>query len=60
MACMSVTHHNLAGDNMASPRDFYRYTNSQRKDSRGIPYLEKKNGSGIAQSYFEKSKRVGR
>ena len=29
---------------------------SQRKDTQGIPHLKKKNGSGIAQSDFEKKK----
>ena len=31
-----------------------RYINSQRKDTQGIPFLKKKNGSGIAQSDFDK------
>ena len=46
---------NLVGDIKANPRDFYRYINSQRKDTQGIPPLKKKNGSGIAQSDFEKA-----
>ena len=46
---------NLVGDVKANPRDFYRYINSQRKDSQGIPPLKKKNGSGIAQSDFEEA-----
>ena len=46
---------NLVGDVKANPRDFYRYINSQRKDTQGIPPLKKKNGSGIAQSDFEKA-----
>ena len=34
---------NLVGDVMANPRDFYRYINSQRKDTQGILPLKKKN-----------------
>ena len=41
---------NLVGDVKANPRDFYRYINSQKKDTQGIPTLKKRNGSGIAQS----------
>ena len=53
---MTCTHvNNLVGDVKANPRDFYRYINSQRKDTQGIPPLKKKNGSGIAQSDFEKA-----
>ena len=33
---------NLVGDVKANPRDFYRYINSQRKDTQGIPPLKKK------------------
>ena len=32
---------NLVGDVKANPRDFYRYINSQKKNSQGIPPLEK-------------------
>ena len=32
---------NLVGDVKANPRDFYRYINSQRKDTQGIPPLKK-------------------
>ena len=32
---------NLVGDVKANPRDFYRYINSQKKDTQGIPPLEK-------------------
>ena len=47
---------NLVGDVKAkNPRDFYRYINSQKKDTQGIPSLKKRNGSGIAQSEFEKA-----
>ena len=44
---------NLVGDVKANPRDFYRYINSQKKDTQGIPPLKKWNGSGVAQSEFE-------
>ena len=46
---------NLVGDVEANPRDFYRYINSQKKDTQGIPPLKKRNGSRIAQSEFEKA-----
>ena len=39
----------------ANPRDFYRYINSQRKDTQGIPPLKKRQGGGLAQSEFEKA-----
>ena len=45
---------NLVGDVKANPRDFYRYINSQKKDAQGIPPLKKRQGSGLAQSDFEK------
>ena len=43
-----------------NPREFYRYINSRRKYNQCIPHLKmkkkkKKNGSGIAQSDFEKA-----
>ena len=41
---------NLVGDTRANPRNFYRYTNSQRKDSQGIPPLKKRDGHGLAES----------
>ena len=41
---------NLVGDVKANARDFYMYTNSQKKDTQGIPHVEKRNRSGIAQS----------
>ncbi|MES9950854.1 MAG: reverse transcriptase family protein, partial [Candidatus Thiodiazotropha sp.] len=41
---------NLVGDIKTNPRDFYRYTNSQRKDSQGIPPLKRRNGNGLAES----------
>ena len=45
---------NLVGDVKANPGDFYRYINSQKKDTKGIPPpLKKRQGSGLAQSDFE-------
>ena len=41
---------NLVGDVKANPRDFYRYINSQKKDTQGIPPLKRKNGKDVAQS----------
>ena len=46
---------NLVGDVKANPRDFYRYINSQKKDTQGIPSLKRKNGKGVAQSDLEKA-----
>ena len=46
---------NLVGDVKANPRDFYRYINSQKEDTQGIPPLKKRQGSGLAQSDFEKA-----
>ena len=40
---------NLVGDVKANPRDFYRFINSQKKDTQGIPPLKRKNGKGVAQ-----------
>ena len=34
---------------------FYRYINTQKKDVQGIPPLKKRNGSGLAESDFEKA-----
>ena len=45
--------HNLVGDVKAHPKDFYRYINSQKKDTQGIPPLKKRNGGGVAQSESE-------
>ena len=40
----------------ASPRDFYRYTKSQKKeDTQGITPLKKRQGSGLAQSDFDRT-----
>ena len=38
-----------------TPKDFYRYTNSQRKDNQGIPPLKRRNGSGLAESETEQA-----
>ena len=46
---------NLVGDVKANPRDFYRYSNSQKKDTEGIPPLKRKNGKVVAQSDLEKA-----
>ena len=46
---------NLVGDVKANPRDFYRYINSQKKDTQGIPPLKRKNGKGVALSDLEKA-----
>ena len=45
---------NLVDDVKANPKDFYRYINSQKKDSQGITPLKKRNGSGVAQSESER------
>ena len=39
----------------ANPRDFYRYINSQKKDTQGIPLLKRKNGKVVAQSDLKKA-----
>ena len=46
---------NLVGDIKANPRDFYRYINSQKKDTQGTPPLKRRNGSGLAESELEKT-----
>ena len=46
---------NLVGDVKANPRDFYRYINSQKKDTQGIPPLKRKNGKGVSQSDLKKA-----
>ena len=46
---------NLVGDVKTNPKDFYRYINSQKKDTQGIPPLKKRNGGGVAQSESEKA-----
>ena len=47
---------NWVGDVKANPKDFYRYTNSQKKDSQGIPLRKREiEVSGVAQSESEKA-----
>ena len=46
---------NLVGDVKANPRDFYRYTNSQKKDNQGIPPLKRRGGTGITASEIEQA-----
>ena len=46
---------NLVGDVKANPRDFYRYINSQKKDTQGIPPLKRKNEKRVAQSDLKKA-----
>ena len=41
---------NLVGDIRANPRNFYKYANSKRKDSQGIPPLKTRDGSDLADS----------
>ena len=45
----------LVGDVKANPKDIYRYINSQKKGTQGIPPLKRKNGKGVAQSDLEKA-----
>ena len=45
----------LIGDIKANPRDFYRYINSQKKDTQGIPPLKRRNGSGLVESELEQA-----
>ena len=47
---------NLVGDVKANPRDFYRYINSQRKDTQGIPPLKKKKWKWYCSIRFRKSR----
>ena len=46
---------NLVDDIKANPRDFYRYINSQKKDTQGISPLKRRNGSGLAESELEQA-----
>ena len=41
---------NLVGNVKASPRVFYRYINSRKKDNQGIPPLKRRGGTGITAS----------
>ena len=45
----------LVGDIKVNPKDFYWYTNSQRKGNQGIPPLKRRNGSGLAESETEQA-----
>ena len=45
----------LVGDIKVNPKDFYRYTNNQRKDNEGIPSLKRRNGRGLAESETEQA-----
>ena len=45
----------LVGDIKVNPKDFYRYTNSQRKDNQGIPPLKRRNGNGLAETETEQT-----
>ena len=45
----------LVGDIKVNPKDFYWYTNSQRKDNQSIPPLKRRNGSGLAESETEQA-----
>ena len=39
-------------------KDFYRYTNSQRKDNHGIPPLKRRNDNGLAKSETEQAEEL--
>ena len=45
----------LVGDIKVNPKDFYGYTNCQRKDNQGIPPLKRRNGNGLAESETEQA-----
>ena len=45
----------LVGDIKVNPKDFYRYSNSQRKDNQGISPPKWRNGSGLAESETEQA-----
>ena len=49
---------NLVGDIKSNPRDLYRYINSQKKDTQGIPPLKRRNGSGLAESELEQAEEL--
>ena len=46
---------NLDGDINVSPRDFYRYINTLKKDSQGISPLKRRKSSGLAESELEQA-----
>ena len=45
----------LVRDIKVNHKDFYRYTNSQRKDNQGITPLKRRHGSGLAESEAEQA-----
>ena len=45
----------LVSDIKVNPKDFYRYTKSQRKDNQGIPPQERRNGNGLVESETEEA-----
>ena len=48
----------MVGDLKGNPRDFCRYSNSQKKDYQGTPPLKRKNGKGFAQSDLKKAEEL--
>ena len=48
----------LVGDIKANLRDFYLYINSQKKDTQGIPPLQRRNGSGLAESELDQVEEI--
>ena len=50
----------MVGDVKANPRDFYRFINGNKKDAQGFPPLQKRSGSGVAQSDLEKAEELNR
>ena len=66
MTCMSITWKGMLwlipgifiGISIVRGKIPNAFINSQRKDTQGIPPSKKKNGSGIAQLDFEKSRRI--
>ena len=45
----------LVGDIKVNPKDFFRYTNRQRKNNPGVLPLKRRNGSGLAESETEQA-----
>ena len=46
---------NFIGDIKVNPKNFYRYTDSQRKDNEGMSPLKRRNSSGLAESETEQA-----
>ena len=46
---------NLVGEGKVNSRDFYRYVNSQKEGSQGIPPLKSRNGSGLVESELKQA-----